>query len=162
MHTELDVLGVVLTVRGPTVELSVWPCSRIEANPGQLRHLTSGDACPRSCGDIKGGMEALVAGNRCRPRARDGRCHWCDRELQGDDLVGPKTATLWKERTIVVKGFGEIVIAGGEARHASDVIAKATAGGGWRLVGKAVGSLAPLLKLRLIDAIRRAAGGTDV
>jgi len=156
LHRELDVLGVVLFVRGQVVELSVWPCSRVEANPSQLEHLDSGHACPRSFGHrIDDATAAKVASNRCRPRARDGRCHWCDRVLEGDELVSAKTATLWKERTVQVRGLGAVIIAGGEARLASsrETIATASSEGRWRIAkGIRIGGTEAM---RLLDALRR-------
>lgn len=156
LHVELDVIGVVLFTRGQTVELAVWPCSRVEALPSQLQHLDSGHACPRSFGHRIDDATALkIVHNRCRPRARDGRCHWCGRELQGDELVSTKTATLWKERTVQVRGLGAIVIAGGEARLATsrETIATASAEGRWKICkGIVIGGAEAS---RLLDALRR-------
>jgi len=154
-HVELDVLGVVLYVRGAVVELAVWPCSRVSAHPRLLRHLTSGDACARSVAAHSGLATELAAhaANRCRPRPRDGRCHWCDRVLEGDELVSPKTATLWKERKIHVRGLGVVVLAGGEARIDGEKIASAGAEGRW-IVSKDVG-IHGELAMRLLDAIRQ-------
>lgn len=75
-----DTIGVVVGLRGTVVELAVWPSRRLAVTREDIRHLTSGDACPRSL-ELRAATEALVAGNRCMPRARDGRCHWCDRLL---------------------------------------------------------------------------------
>jgi hypothetical protein len=77
-----DSIGVVVEIRGRVYELALWPVSRVEAFADELAELGWQDACPPSLADSPElAREAYANGNRCMPRARDGRCHWCDREL---------------------------------------------------------------------------------
>lgn len=77
-----DVIGVVVAIRGRVHELAIWPTARIEVTAGELAELSWQDACPLSLVDSPElARELYAAGNRCMPRARDGRCQWCDREL---------------------------------------------------------------------------------
>lgn len=81
-----DVLGVVLFAGPGRHELSVWPCARLQVDESDLRHLTPFDACARMwSGQSDTKLVEATALNRCRPRARDGRCHWCSRDLDSSD-----------------------------------------------------------------------------
>ncbi len=85
-------LGVVVGISGDELELAVWPSRRHRLARSEVRHLTAADTCARAA--CRTGVDELGgwADNVCAPRPRDGRCHWCDRDLD------VRTAELELER----------------------------------------------------------------
>lgn len=85
-HVTTDQIGVIVhadvTPAGVIYQLAVWPCARLQARGAELAALSAADACARVWA-IDG--NGATNRNRCRPRARDGRCHFCEHELSSSE-----------------------------------------------------------------------------